>query len=50
MQVKRFDDVPEAFKTVIIRDWSHSATGLSFEDWLIEQGFEDEQKRNRSEK
>ena len=41
MQVKRFDDVPEAFKEIIIREWSQSATGLSFEDWLAEHGFED---------
>ena len=43
MEVKRFSDVPEVFKEIIIRDWSYSATGLSFEDWLVEQGFEVEQ-------
>ena len=40
MEVKRFEDVPELFKVVFIRDWSQSETGLSFEDWLVEQGFE----------
>ena len=40
MEVKRFEDVPEAFKEIIIRNWSQSATGLSFEEWLGEQGFE----------
>ena len=43
MEVKRFEDVPELFKVVFIRDWSQSATGLSFDEWLEEQGFEVEQ-------
>ena len=40
MEVKFFEDVPEAFKEIIIRDWSQSATDLSFDEWLEEQGFE----------
>ena len=40
MEVKRFEDVPEAFKEIIIREWSQSATCLSFDEWLEEQGFE----------
>jgi len=40
MEVKRFEDVPELFKVVFIRDWSQSATDLSFDEWLEEQGFE----------
>ena len=40
MEVKRFEDVPELFKVVFIRDWSQSATDLSFDEWLVEQGFE----------
>ena len=42
MQVKRFDDVPEVFKVVFRRDYEMSDTEVSFDEWLEEQGFENE--------
>ena len=46
MQVKRFDDVPEAFKVVFRRDYEMSDTEVSFDEWLEEQGFEIEQNNS----
>ena len=40
VEVKRFEDVPEVFKSVIRRQYYESAEDISFEDWLEEQGFE----------
>jgi hypothetical protein len=40
MEVKYFEDVPEVFKSRIRKQYYDSADeGVSFEDWLKEQGF-----------
>ena len=40
MEVKRFEDVPDAFKVVFRRDYEMSGTEVSFDEWLEGQGFE----------